>query len=79
MAGFHLSSAGEELLPYPDGAFLNSAQHPGRLQDERDEAWRLITLPPILLVWLLPAESRLTRRLVGSMLRRIAALPSPAG
>jgi len=29
--------------------------------------------------WLLLAESHLTRRLLGSMLRRIAALPSPAG
>ena len=29
--------------------------------------------------WLLLAESPLTRRLFGSMLRRIAALPSPAG
>ena len=29
--------------------------------------------------WLLPAESHLTRRLFGSMLGRIAALPSPAG
>jgi Transposase DDE domain group 1 len=29
--------------------------------------------------WLLFAESHLTRRLFGSMLRRIAALPSPAG
>jgi hypothetical protein len=29
--------------------------------------------------WLLLAESHLTRRLFGSMLRRIAALPLPAG
>jgi len=29
--------------------------------------------------WLLRAESRLTRRLFGSMLRRIAALAVPAG
>ena len=29
--------------------------------------------------WLLLAESHLTRRLFGSMLRRIATLPSPAG
>jgi hypothetical protein len=29
--------------------------------------------------WLLLAGSHLTRRLFGSMLRRIAALPSPAG
>jgi hypothetical protein len=29
--------------------------------------------------WLLLAESHLTRRLFGSMLRRIAMLPSPAG
>ncbi|MFZ0890416.1 MAG: hypothetical protein WA005_18400 [Candidatus Binataceae bacterium] len=29
--------------------------------------------------WLLLAQSHLTRRLFGSMLRRIAALPSPAG
>jgi Transposase DDE domain group 1 len=29
--------------------------------------------------WLLLAESHLTRRLFGSLLRRIAALPSPAG
>ncbi len=29
--------------------------------------------------WLLLAESRLTRRRFGSMLRRIAMLPSPAG
>jgi hypothetical protein len=29
--------------------------------------------------WLLLAESHLTRRLFGSMLRSIAALPSPAG
>jgi len=29
--------------------------------------------------WLLLAESHLTRRIFGSMLRRIAALPSPAG
>jgi hypothetical protein len=29
--------------------------------------------------WLLLAESHLTRRLFASMLRRIAALPSPAG
>ncbi|MGD0922069.1 MAG: hypothetical protein ABSA70_09930 [Terriglobia bacterium] len=29
--------------------------------------------------WLLLAESHLTRRLFGAMLRRIAALPSPAG
>ncbi len=29
--------------------------------------------------WLLLAESHLTRRLFGSMLARIAALPSPAG
>ena len=29
--------------------------------------------------WLLLAESHLTRRLFGSMLRRIATLPAPAG
>jgi hypothetical protein len=29
--------------------------------------------------WLLLAESHLTRRLLGGLLRRIAALPSPAG
>jgi hypothetical protein len=29
--------------------------------------------------WLLLVESRLTRRLFGSMLQRIAMLPSPAG
>jgi hypothetical protein len=29
--------------------------------------------------WLLLAESHLTRRLFGGTLRRIAALPSPAG
>jgi hypothetical protein len=29
--------------------------------------------------WLLLAESHLTRRLFGDMLRRIAELPSPAG
>jgi hypothetical protein len=29
--------------------------------------------------WLLLAESHLTRRLFGSMLQKIAALPSPAG
>ena len=29
--------------------------------------------------WLLLAESHLTRRLFGGMLRKIAALPSPAG
>ena len=29
--------------------------------------------------WLLLAESHLTRRLFASMLRRIAALPAPAG
>ncbi len=29
--------------------------------------------------WLLLAESHLTRRLFGSMVRRIAALPVPAG
>jgi len=29
--------------------------------------------------WLMLAESRLTRRLFGSMVRRIAALPVPAG
>jgi hypothetical protein len=29
--------------------------------------------------WLLPAESHLTRRLFGSMVRRIAALPLPTG
>jgi hypothetical protein len=29
--------------------------------------------------WLLLPESHLTRRLFGSMLQRIAALPSPAG
>jgi hypothetical protein len=29
--------------------------------------------------WLLSAESHLTRRLFAGMLRRIAALPSPAG
>ncbi len=29
--------------------------------------------------WLLLAESHLTRRLFGSMLRRIAVLPSPGG
>ena len=29
--------------------------------------------------WLLPAESHLTRRLFGSMLRRILALPVPTG
>jgi hypothetical protein len=29
--------------------------------------------------WLLLAESHLTRRLFGSVLHRIAALPSPAG
>ena len=29
--------------------------------------------------WLLLAESHLTRRLFGSMLQRIAMLPSPAG
>jgi hypothetical protein len=29
--------------------------------------------------WLLLAESHLTRRLFGSMLHKIAALPSPAG
>jgi hypothetical protein len=30
-------------------------------------------------LWLLLAESHLTRRLFGAMLRRIAALPVPAG
>ena len=29
--------------------------------------------------WLMLAESHLTRRLVGSMVRRIAALPVPTG
>ena len=29
--------------------------------------------------WLLLAESRLTRRLFGAMVRRIAALPLPSG
>jgi len=29
--------------------------------------------------WLLLAESHLTRRLFGAMVRRIAALPGPAG
>ena len=29
--------------------------------------------------WLLLAESHLTRRLFGGMLRRIVTLPSPAG
>jgi hypothetical protein len=29
--------------------------------------------------WILLAESHLTRRLFGSMVRRIAALPAPAG
>ena len=29
--------------------------------------------------WLLPAESHLTRRLFGAMVRRIAALSQPAG
>jgi hypothetical protein len=29
--------------------------------------------------WLLLAEGHLTRRLFGSMVRRIAALPSPGG
>jgi hypothetical protein len=33
----------------------------------------------ILDYWLMLAESRLTRRLFGSMVRRIAALPVPAG
>jgi len=29
--------------------------------------------------WLLPAESHLTRRLFGSMLQRVWALPAPTG
>ena len=58
---------------------------------KRIDAWSLTSLQQRLVktggrlikharyYWLLPAESHLTRRLFGSMLRRIAALPSPAG
>ena len=34
---------------------------------------------PARFYWLLPAESRLTRRLFGSTVRRIAALAVPTG
>ena len=58
---------------------------------KRIESWSLSSLQQRLVktggrlvkharyYWLLMAESHLTRRLCGSMLRRIAALPSPAG
>jgi hypothetical protein len=58
---------------------------------KRIDAWSLTSLQQRLVktggrlikharyYWLLLAESHLTRRLFGSMLRRIAALPSPAG
>jgi hypothetical protein len=36
-------------------------------------------IKPARYYWLLLAESHLTRQLFGSMLRRIAMLPSPAG
>src|SRR5215831_14760911 len=58
---------------------------------KRIESWSLSSLQQRLVktggrlvkharyYWLLMAESHLTRRLCGSMLRRMAALPSPAG
>ena len=58
---------------------------------KRIEAWSLTSLQQRLVktggrlikharyYWLLLAESHLTRRLFGGMLRRVAALPSPAG
>jgi hypothetical protein len=58
---------------------------------KRIDAWSLTSLQQRLVktggrlikharyYWLLLAESHLTRRLFGSMLHRIAALPSPAG
>jgi Transposase DDE domain group 1 len=57
----------------------------------RIDAWSLTSLQQRLVktsepliqharyYWLQPAESHLTLRLFGSMLHRIAALPSPAG
>jgi hypothetical protein len=50
--------------------------------DERLGLEKLIEGRPIRdarYYWLLLAESHLTRRLFGSMLRRIAALPMPSG
>lgn len=63
------------------------------LDDERemDDSWSLTSLQQRLIktggrlvkhahyYWLLLAESHLTRRLFGSMLRRIWALPVPTG
>ena len=58
---------------------------------KRIDAWSLASLQQRLVktggrliehvryYWLLLAESHLTRRLFGSMLHRIVALPSPAG
>jgi hypothetical protein len=58
---------------------------------KRIDAWSLTSLQQRLVktgrrlvkharyYWLLLAESHLTRRLFGSMLRRIAALPMPSG
>jgi hypothetical protein len=58
---------------------------------QRIDNWSLTSLPQPLVktggrlikharcYWLLLAEGRLTRRLFGAMLRRMAALPVPAG
>ena len=63
----------------------------GRVLPKRIENWSLTSLQQRLVktggrlvkharyYWLMLAESHLTRRLFGSMLRRIAALPAPAG
>ena len=61
------------------------------LLPKRIDAWSLTSLQQRLVktggrvvkharyCWLLLAESHLTRRLFGSMLHRIAALPMPSG
>jgi len=74
------------LLAYNLGNLLRRLVLPKRI-----DAWSLTSLQQRLVktggrlvkharyYWLLLAESHLTRRLFGSMLRRIAALPMPSG
>src|ERR1700674_2071508 len=74
------------LLAYNLGNLLRRLALPKRI-----DAWSLTSLQQRIVktggrlikharyYWLLLAESHLTRRLFGSMLHRIAALPSPAG
>ncbi len=74
------------VIAYNLGNLWQRLVFPGRI-----DGWSLTSLQQRLVktggrlikharyYWLLLAEGRLTRRLVGTMLGRIAALPSPAG